>query len=525
MIALIPKWKNSTHNYDFDSIINIARIYRDQSEKKFELTVLNYMPDLRRFLHEYGLYEVETWNVFDSIQNIQISEGSPISFNDLTWPVKIDAIYQPYRILVTSKGQVFAHVLISKYGFVEKVVYFRNSNVSKIYYYDDRGFVSRKKFISSQGEINQYFDEYEHLVFQEKNNMLSIQSDFLGHFKKREYTSLEDLALEKYEEHLKKRLKSSDRILMDVSKENINFSRSKLNKITYLISSEESVDDLIYETNKIDVNGIEALIFTNQFLLKIFNKRSLLSSDENRIKKLVITPYKTELSLGMSSEMENNIVYVYANETEYSDLGFLIEKFISYIEKYPDTEFYINTKHLTDSNQLLFDLKVLIERKFLINTESQNFKIVQEYIDAKKEDRFYTYQQVQRKKLEAEGVWEKLAEAVNLVKKFKIFCDESKGKFNDDFNMSRLYVDLGDIPNHYLQTLAISYGIPQVVKSKNQFLVEGKNGLLINNNEFLSLITYFIENLNNWNLSLVQNVSLINKFSQDNLLELWDGDF
>ncbi|MBS0956495.1 accessory Sec system protein Asp1 [Lactiplantibacillus plantarum] len=519
MIALIPKWKNSEKNYNFDSIVNVARMYNEAFPEDCEIIIAMPILDLRHFLHEYGLYGLKIWSVYDSIQNIQIKDGNPISFKDLVWPENAEVIYQPRKILINLNDQIFANVLISKYGFVNKVVYFENSNKVKTYYYDDRGFLSRKEFISNQNIKKQYFDEYGHLIFQEKNGVISIQSEFIRLFKQSIYTNIEDLIFEKYEEHLTNHFKKNDRVIIDICSQNIKFVNSKLNKATCLFSDNEAVDCFVH-----DFDNIESKIFKNEVLLEKFNREFSVENTRSGAQNYVITPYKTEILLGISSEMENNIIYLYAHESVHPKLVTVVEQCISYIDKYPKTEFYVNTANKFISTKLFADLKVLIGRKFSVDMESSSFKIVQGYVDAKRKESLSLLQENQKKKLEKEGVWEKIELAVRLLEKFRIFSNENKFKFNADFNLSRLYVDLGNVPNQYLQTLSISYGIPQIVKRKSQFIVESKNGLILDHN-FSKQISYFLENLSNWNISLVQNVALINKFSQDKLIKLWRGDF
>lgn len=520
MIALIPKWKNSEKNYEFDSIVNIARMYNKNLTEDFEIIILMPILDLRHFLHEYGLYGSKIWNVYDSIQNIRSYDGNPVSFNDLIWPENVEVIYQPRKILINLNDQLFAHVLISKYGFVDKVVYFKNSNKVKTYYYDDRGFLSRKEIISNQDIKNQYFDEHGHLIFQEQNGVIRIQSRFVNLFKQSIYTSMEDLIFEKYEEHLTNCFKINDRVLIDICSQNIKFTNSKLNKATCLFSDNEAVDCFVHD---VGINNIKSRIFTNEVLLEKFNRKFLFENTRDSVESYVITPYKTELLLGISSEMENNIIYLYAHEDVYHKLVTVIEHCITYIDKYSKTEFYINTTNEFISRRLFADLKVLIERKFSVDMESQSFKMGQEYVDAKNQKKLFLFQVNQKKRLEREGVWKRIEMAVCLLEKFRIFSNDNKFKFNDDFNLCRLYVDLGNVPNQYLQTLSISYGIPQIVKRKNQFIVESKNGLILDH-DFFKHFPYFVEDLSNWNISLVQNVALINKFSEDKLIKLWGGE-
>lgn len=77
-----------------------------------------------------------------------------------------------------------------------------------------------------------------------------------------------------------------------------------------------------------------------------------------------------------------------------------------------------------------------------------------------------------------------------------------------------------------MQSLAISAGIPQVVKSSTDYIEDKKNGMVISRiSELEDAINYFLKNLNNWNNSLVENVRLIEEYSPHIVMEKWKEVF
>ena len=86
----------------------------------------------------------------------------------------------------------------------------------------------------------------------------------------------------------------------------------------------------------------------------------------------------------------------------------------------------------------------------------------------------------------------------------------------------RLIVDLREVPTLYLQISAISMGIPQLVSRETQFLVDGKNGRVIQGkDELFQALQFYLDVLSNWNDAMVASYELGKKFSTAELIEKW----
>lgn len=106
MFYFIPAWYNPWRSwYDttepwyrgggyqgFDDTINQLRMFEYAGHDN-QLTVLNYMPQLRYLTHQYDLFEVATWSLFDDIQNIKSPRQHRIDFKQLDWPQGSEFIY------------------------------------------------------------------------------------------------------------------------------------------------------------------------------------------------------------------------------------------------------------------------------------------------------------------------------------------------------------------------------------------------------------------------------------------------
>lgn len=516
MIILIPKWRNSIEDCSYDSIVNLSKMYLKESNIDFEILSLNYIPDLRYLLHEYGLYEATNWNIFDSIQNINISSGSAVMFNDLSWPEDAEVIYQPTNVLVNRHDEVYANVIFSKYGFVSKVIFFDEGVVTRVDYYDDRGFLSKSKVkIGETKDICEYFNENGDMIFKEINGRVFICTDYYHLFRDKEYATLKDVIVEKYEEYILSHFSFTDKCLVDFCEDTKIAIQDKVIQTTCLFSDEKSVQE--YSSSGLNVKSI---IFINEFLLRTFNT-DVVSNFNCKIKKHVISPYCTTLSLGKSSELANNNIYIYAKDSNYSAILTLVTQLFNVVKKDHYDRFLINLPDSNSINKMHDYIKQKTKEFFQVDTNTLNFKFAVKYISDKANEVLFVNQEKRKKELEKSGVWESLEKTANFLNQFKLFSYTDKFKFEDDFTISRVYVDLGAVPNQYLQTLAISFGIPQIVAKENQFVVPNKNGIVVSNG-IVNAIMHFVNDLDNWNISLVVSAQLIEQYAQGRLIHSWN---
>ena len=77
-------------------------------------------------------------------------------------------------------------------------------------------------------------------------------------------------------------------------------------------------------------------------------------------------------------------------------------------------------------------------------------------------------------------------------------------------------------PDEFMLMAAVSVGIPILQNVASSELEDHHNGLLCHNwTELAAGVSYYLDNLKNWNMSLVYNVQLLNKYSEANLLKRW----
>lgn len=86
----------------------------------------------------------------------------------------------------------------------------------------------------------------------------------------------------------------------------------------------------------------------------------------------------------------------------------------------------------------------------------------------------------------------------------------------------RIVVDMREDPALYLQIMAISVGIPQIVRQKTQFIEDGKNGLILQDvGQLEDALKYYLDGLSNWNDAMVHAYELGKKYTLSGLINQW----
>lgn len=86
----------------------------------------------------------------------------------------------------------------------------------------------------------------------------------------------------------------------------------------------------------------------------------------------------------------------------------------------------------------------------------------------------------------------------------------------------RLLVDLADSPDLFLQISCVSMGIPQVLKTTNEYMRPAENGRI--NRDISKLgedLAYYLESLGNWNQAAIQSYGLGKVHTTQNLTDQW----
>ena len=86
----------------------------------------------------------------------------------------------------------------------------------------------------------------------------------------------------------------------------------------------------------------------------------------------------------------------------------------------------------------------------------------------------------------------------------------------------RVLLDLRKVPELYLQITAISIGIPQIVRTRTEFVEHGRNGFVLKQIKNLpKVLNYYLDGMSGWNQARVCSYELVREYTTEQLLDKW----
>lgn len=507
MFYFIPAWYNPWRKwyditepwyrgggiYGFDDTINQLRMF-EYAGKKNQLVVLNYMPQLRYIAHQYDLFEVDTWNLFDEVQNVSLSRFDRIDFKDLNWPAGAEFIYTPFLALVRLHKKTLAIVEFGSDGQLIWVDYFEDEVKTYRYVFDDRGFVSSVIYHQNGQE---HYQDYlnpagqwqirEYLLPEDKH--VEVAPAEQHRFNQDRYDSIDDLVRERVVAYFAAR-KEMEACLLVASHSQNNAFLSDIKGGRQLILS--------YYQHRFDLNQTEQvqadlaasdLVVADTIALTEQLKAFGLSRVEH------LSPFDTRLSLGKSQRLKELDVYFLIDGLTDEELEeYLADVFVAMDQN----------EHIT--------LSLVTYDK-----DPNNRKAREAFLERllEEEDAAYLYFEEDEKTTMFEVVDEE--EEVESRVSFNFYGSELD--IQKALEFTRLIVDLSGQPDLYTQIAGISAGIPQVNRVKSEFVEHLKNGFLVKEEADLFIaLDYYLTGLANWNKSLVYAVQKIEDYTSGRLV-------
>lgn len=92
----------------------------------------------------------------------------------------------------------------------------------------------------------------------------------------------------------------------------------------------------------------------------------------------------------------------------------------------------------------------------------------------------------------------------------------------DEYRAMESILDMRGTMDVFVYVTAISKGVPRISLSADQFLVSGKNGMVIDDfSDIGRSLTYYLDSFENWNQALVECYELGQKYTTSVLLKKW----
>lgn len=525
MAVVIPSLRQTQAELFESPEILLSRLLAGE-KIPLELVFLEECHDLLNKLVALSLDNMKMWSAFDAIQMVEMANGTPLVWDDLDLLHQYDPVFRQGSILLFKGNKKVAEIFLHQNIEVFEIHYFSDNEQVIIDRYDSRGFLSTRLWTNSQKKVlrKQWFTpKFEKVMEASQEGEIKITKSFLKYFNQEEYSSIEDIIFEKYREHIP----STETVILTAGKYGWDIKNMQEylhpKRIVAILDCRLSREEISKENlNLQDVFWV----FPDQvYYPSAPMKASFLSKHT-----AIIKPYHASLSLGVSNEMEEKNVYWYTGDVPIMDLGPYMEEVLKIL--LIDESNFLEIETEQKKREILEEfIKDWVYKKYEIDISGD---IYEKVMDIKKTRYFTTEEEwmnyidenenmeTDETRLITETQVKNILEVEQLMERIS-FVDNRNESLEKHLQEARLYLDTGIVPNLKRQMLAISVGIPQIVKGKSSLVYEGENALQLDEIGNLEWqVDFFLEHLVNWNAALIKNVQLIEKYSPSNLIQQWE---
>ncbi|MCR4955933.1 MAG: accessory Sec system protein Asp1 [Lachnospiraceae bacterium] len=513
MIHFIPSWyqKDTWSEYEtswymqrerteFDDTVKQMQLFHRSKAYPYELLLLGFTPNLRHFLHRQSVFHAPYFSCFDAIMEVYKKSVGVFSYRDLKWPEGVEFIYSPYVVYAMRKGAPYAKVEFGEDGNMIRIDMYSKGKLSRRNIYDDRGFVAstilfeeekpvRQDYLMENGtwKIRQNLETKEVLVNPKCNRYSFVyQGNIMARpFQKERYESLDDIILEVFSSYLE--LLSQEEIFcVAMDKFHLPVCQKALQGRKYLLSFfENRCNTCENETFREFFRQADFIITDSEENLQLLRQKNLI--DEKRI--VDITPYDSRVDFGISQRTTVQKILFPVDDITKQQLEDSLDVLGTYLKENQRAMVY------------LFTRKGDYDRKGIL------LEMVRGYLE--------------KLGYPTEWIEDEEAEDNSRVRFFVEQCVDELS-VSKCMREQRLLVDLSATPQVYLQIMAISVGIPQVVLSKTQFVEHGKNGFLVKEKaDIEEALHLYLDEMKHWNEAMVCAYEMGKKYTTGVLLNKW----
>lgn len=504
------KWYVRREHTEFDDTVKQIQLFHRNGVYPYQILLLGYSPNFRHFLHRQGVFHAPYWSCFDAIQEVKRKKAVPLSFHNLKWPEHVKFEYTPFVVTALLAGEKYAQIEFGEDGNPIEIDLYKNGVICRRNIYDDRGFVSGtviyrggqpyyQDYLMENGkwklrcfqddghvEVNPNYPQYR-LVYQDREQT--------GTFSYLRYDSMEQVIREVLQAYLQ--LTEEQDIFCAAMDERHAVLLKEAFKDKKMILSFFG-DRYDFESHPLaaEIAAMAACVVTDsqEHTEKIQNKAG------DVIWKITdISPYDTRVDFGISQQLEQQKILVPVDDVKEEEFKKLVITLAEYLQKNNCARVHLFTRKAE------WDRKTRILEQVRIFLKEVGF--VEEWGDEEKEQGISENELDDTEMIETRFIVEQCVDELSVSK-----CMREQ----------RILADLRKPPALYLQIMAISVGIPQIVCEKTQFVEDGSNGIILRDFRRLpDALAYYLEELPNWNDAVVHAFEVGKKFASEVLINKW----
>ncbi|QFR24179.1 accessory Sec system glycosyltransferase Asp1 [Schleiferilactobacillus harbinensis] len=530
MIFAVPQWQINDHDLPNDDFVHLIQLTRG-TKLAVTLLMVDEAPGLRYQLNHNQLLGTAWASLFDVIQAIPVRVGVPLSPADVKIPVGSELIYGNGQALIVRGDQQLGTITYHPEGFVWQVIWTLANGERRVDQYDDRGFLSTRTLYAPDNRIKQkeWLDITGQAVMRQ-TDQITITAGARSRFSQSAYATINDVI----GEFLHKQLVAKTGPQQLIMAADRAFSPLVAN-----IPPEVDVHCFVHKLTEANIapfaNTTQSWITDTDTQAEALRKRLRMLPEVKSTAVRVIPPYNTTLSLGRSNELAAVISYWHVNQLPKDDRQIVFNQFLKQLQVDPDKQLIVNAdnqKQIDDFQQTALNFAAESQA---VSLDSAVFQRIQALLRGD-EPPLATPSATQAEITDADEqqavapVTEKRQAPGEkaLIEQIRLFLTRITYQAQADYeqivqnlSLARILVDLGSAPDLFMQLAAISAGIPQINRVPTGYVTRETGRIISDWRGLDSALTYYLDSLAHWNQALVANVQLIDRYSENHSLALW----
>lgn len=472
-------WSYSTPKIEFDDTISHLRMLQNNRQPS-GILVTDYQPHLMTKLSQLAIQPDKIFAVYDYLQGIDTMETRVVDYRDLPWPPGAYFDFTNFRVWVMVDDQPYAQIIFDTQGKILWIDYLGGAHAHTRLIFDSRGFVSCQE----NGEVVTYFDLAGNWRFKynRQTNKVSVNPQINNFCEKNEYDHLQDLLTEVVVKYLHNEIGKGDHLIVTLDDQSpVPFTVYTHYQPIYSISRWHQYEKVLPAIKKGKI-----IVDTAKRQAEVQAKASQVAT--------VLPLFQSQFKLGHSQRLSQQRIGIFAeNMTPEALLQAMEIIYPRLLKETKDEALYLFTYSPEKANmvhQVLTKFRQDHKGEFILSLK------------------------------EADPGENNLEEVPPL-----LTIKERRLVSNMDvltaLDKIRLLIVWGE-PDEFINMAAVSVGIPLLQNFSTEEVRDHDNGIICHNlADIKPGLSYYLDVLKNWNRSLVYNVKMLNRYSEDNLLKIW----
>lgn len=503
-------WRVRRMHTEFDDTVKQIQLFHRNRACPYRIMLLGFAPNFRHFLHRQGVYRAPYWSCFDAIQEVRRKKTAVLSFHNLKWPEGIEFVYTPFVVTAMLEKEKYAQIDFGEDGNPIRIDLYQKGQIRRCNLYDDRGFVSGTVIYE---EGRPFYQDY----------LTESGTWKMRHFLRDGHVEING----KCPEYL---LKYQDEA-----------AKKRFERLRY-----DSMEQVIAEVLNAYLNMTEA---GDIFCVAMHGRHTGLLKEILKEKKLILSFFEDRYPVSVASEeleLIREADYLIADSRKNvdkirQDLGLPLENIMaippydSRVDAGISQQFGVQ-KILASVDGLedeIFAKLIGLLGRYLCRNENAQVHLFTRRAEYDRKQKILEQAQRELGRAGLEEGWAAKEEHGQIAENdlepgeqvpVRFFVEQCVDELSVSKCMreQRILVDLRENPELYLQIAAISIGIPQIVRTRTEFVEHGRNGILLKDIKKLpGALHYYLNGFKNWNQAMVCSYELVREYTTGELLKKW----